>query len=105
MSFSKFSNYAGTAKEVLEKIHEYVISLRQCTQNMLRDLDLEVAPGNGDKKSRGASGVAGNNVQHGFGVNLFSFVFSMKDGWLWASRPSCLSVFELKIMYYLHIYS
>ena len=35
----EFANYAGTAKEVLEKIHDYIIQLRQSIQKMLRDLD------------------------------------------------------------------
>ena len=35
----EFANYAGTAKEVLEKIHDNVIQLRQSTQKVLRDLD------------------------------------------------------------------
>ena len=34
-----FANYAGTAKEVLAKIHDYVIQLRQSTQKIMRDLD------------------------------------------------------------------
>ena len=35
----EFANYAGTAKEILVKIHDYVIQLRQSTQKIMRDLD------------------------------------------------------------------
>ena len=37
--YQDFANYAGMAKEVLAKIYDYVIQLRQSTQKIMRDLD------------------------------------------------------------------